>query len=183
MSKARYSRLRPFTKFVRTKFGNHSLIGAEVGVQRGDNALTLLSFLNFSLSQLYLIDIWDSYTVLQTGGRQRISNSAIYFSKVMERFGDREDVSIIRLPSIEAAKGFSDYYFDFIYLDAQHDYEGICQDIRVWYPKVKMGGVLGGHDFLLDRYPGVVRAVEEFVSSFGLKLFQAELDWWCVKQS
>ena len=46
----------------------------------------------------------------------------------------------------------------FIYFDTDHSYEYLSKELKVWYPKVKMGGVLAGHDYSGD----VERAVKEF---------------------
>ncbi len=63
---------------------------------------------------------------------------------------------------------------DFAYIDAQHHFEAIREDIELWYPKIGRGGILSGHDFL-DGYTagclfGVESAVTEFASRSGLKV-------------
>jgi predicted O-methyltransferase YrrM len=62
--------------------------------------------------------------------------------------------------------------FDFIYLDARHDYEGIREDMEAWWPLLKVGGLFAGHDFVPDGVNknglfGVQRAVKEFVETNG----------------
>ena len=66
----------------------------------------------------------------------------------------------IRTTSYNAASTFGDESQDIIFLDADHSYEAVKQDIELWWPKVRPGGVLCGHDHSRE-YPGVVRAVEE----------------------
>jgi cephalosporin hydroxylase len=68
----------------------------------------------------------------------------------------------MRLPSIEAAQRYQNGSLDFVFIDAAHDYENVRADILAWRPKVKVGGYLGGHDFILN-YPGVIQAVHELV--------------------
>lgn len=58
--------------------------------------------------------------------------------------------------------------FDFIYLDARHDYDGIKEDLEAWWPLLKVGGLYSGHDFVEDGMNknglfGVQKAVMEFV--------------------
>jgi disulfide oxidoreductase YuzD len=50
-------------------------------------------------------------------------------------------------------KLFPDNYFDFVYIDANHTWQGITNDIHDWWPKVKLGGYLCGHDYI---YKGVL---------------------------
>lgn len=60
--------------------------------------------------------------------------------------------------------------FDFIYLDARHDYDGIKEDMNAWWPLLKTGGLFAGHDFVEDGLNkaglfGVQKAVKEFVDA------------------
>jgi predicted O-methyltransferase YrrM len=66
----------------------------------------------------------------------------------------------VKLPSTEAAKLYEDNSLDFVFIDAAHEYESVKSDIEAWYPKVKSGGFIGGHDYVPGQY-GVYRAVDE----------------------
>ena len=86
------------------------------------------------------------------------------------------------MTSQEAAPLFRAGQLDFVYIDAQHHYEAARDDIETWYPKVRKGGILAGHDYLEGEreagYFGVKRAVDEFVARRGLRLvISAEGDW------
>ena len=59
-----------------------------------------------------------------------------------------------------AAATYPDQSLDFVFLDADHDYESVKADIAAWLPKVKPGGILAGHDYMCG-WPGVDRAVAE----------------------
>ena len=73
-----------------------------------------------------------------------------------------------------AAHCFADGQLDFVYIDALHYYEDVREDIELWYPKVRKGGILAGHDYLDGWAPnyvyGVKSAVDEFRSLTRLKL-------------
>jgi len=54
-----------------------------------------------------------------------------------------------------------DESLDFVYIDGNHSYESCKNDIEMWLPKIKKNGYIGGHDYLLKCFPGVVKAVDE----------------------
>lgn len=53
----------------------------------------------------------------------------------------------MKMSSVEAASKFKDNSIDFLFLDAGHEYEDIIADMSAWYPKVKKGGIVAGHDY------------------------------------
>jgi hypothetical protein len=60
---------------------------------------------------------------------------------------------MVRASSEIASNMFQDESLDFVYIDANHAYDFVKQDIELWYPKVKKGGYLWGHDYIdLDWY-------------------------------
>jgi SAM-dependent methyltransferase len=63
--------------------------------------------------------------------------------------------------SVRAARTFVDGSLDFVFLDGNHTYESVTEDLSVWWPKIKPGGFLGGHDYD-SHWPDVVRAVDDF---------------------
>ena len=69
-------------------------------------------------------------------------------------------VTALRMESLKAAWDFEDGSLDFVFIDASHDYENVIADIIAWYPKVKEGGVIAGHDY--PTWEGVKKAVNEY---------------------
>lgn len=84
---------------------------------------------------------------------------------------------MIREMEDEATCLFKDGSVDFVYLDADHSYEAVRDQIKRWYPKLRPGGVLGTHDYLDGKAPknsahyGVKRAFDEFSEKHGLKKY------------
>lgn len=91
--------------------------------------------------------------------------------KELSVFGSR--VTILRLPSVEAAKtfypdGVTTTHFDLVFIDGDHSYEACKADIIAWLPLVKGGGWIGGHDYGKERFPGVTQAVDEMANHHGI---------------
>lgn len=78
---------------------------------------------------------------------------------VVSRFIGR--VQFIRNTTLGAAAEVLDSSLDLIFIDAQHTYENVKEDIHEWAPKLKDGGIMGGHDLFDLAFPGVRKAVEE----------------------
>ena len=94
----------------------------------------------------------------------------------------QERIKTIREASTDAAKRFEDGSLDLVFIDADHSYSGSKQDMEAWYPKVKTGGWLSGHDF---EYPGVgdvASAVRDFCSERGLGFELSHGYTWFVRK-
>lgn len=88
---------------------------------------------------------------------------------------DYPNIKKIKLTSVNASKLYEDHSVDFIYIDADHTYHAVLEDINSWVSKVKNGGYLGGHDIYIDD---VKRAVEEI---FGKEYKTYSDTSWVVK--
>jgi hypothetical protein len=170
--------VRPMIMFLQRRFGNKPLFGAEVGVHKGINAKSILETLN--VSSLVLVDAYTihkhSDTLLYLSCKVR--SDYVEAKQRLLTFKDKLQWKICL--SIDAAKTLPDDSLDFVYVDAMHDYDNVFADLGAYFPKVKRGGVLGGHDFS-NVHPGVIEAVTDFVFKHKLKLFVEQPDWWIVK--
>jgi hypothetical protein len=66
-------------------------------------------------------------------------------------------------PSVEAAADYEDASIDFVWIDGNHDYEAVIDDINSWLPKLKPGAWMGGHDYNHPGHPGVKQACDELI--------------------
>ena len=96
------------------------------------------------------------------------------FSQNIEDCGLSKFVKPIKAESLKAVKQFEDGQCDFVFIDACHLYEAVKADILAWRPKVRKGGILAGHDYHVEQFPGVKQAVHEI---FG-EDFQIHGDVW-----
>jgi predicted O-methyltransferase YrrM len=78
-----------------------------------------------------------------------------------ENMGERNYKSI-KATSKTASKKFADESLDVVFIDLTHTYEAVKEDIALWLPKVKKGGILGGDDYH-ENWPGVIQAVDELL--------------------
>jgi hypothetical protein len=133
---------------------------AEIGVERG--ALTDAILLACELDIYYLVDPWRPYI-----SPSRYFNQARFqvqdvwddlYDYVCKKFSDR--TIILRLPSVEAAKLFEPSSLDFVFIDGNHSYEAVSEDIHAWLPILRDAGILAGHDYGNDKFPGVECAVQ-----------------------
>jgi hypothetical protein len=92
------------------------------------------------------------------------------FEEFLRNMDGVQNICPTRLPSVEAAALFSGILFDFIFIDASHDYENVKADIEAWGPLLAPGGTLAGHDFHSGA-PGVMKAVNELLQ--GYKLYES----------
>jgi len=95
--------------------------------------------------------------------------------KVQDKF------NVIVDESCNAAKQFEDGSLDFVFIDASHSYENVRKDIIAWLPKVKVGGILAGHDYG-NGYEGVIQAVDEIFGNKVNKEYIKEQCWLVVKE-
>lgn len=92
------------------------------------------------------------------------------YDEFLGRTANKPFVKIYREYSQAAAKHFPDEFFDFIYIDGDHTYEGCLANIENWFPKVKKGKFLTGDDFVRTVNPvGVVYDVKKAVNNFASK--------------
>jgi hypothetical protein len=85
------------------------------------------------------------------------------YDEFCKNMSDLSNVRNIRMESIVAALQFSELS-DMVFIDAAHDYDSICADIRAWRPLVRSGGLLCGHD---HGHPPIERAVRELLPGAG----------------
>ena len=132
-------------------------VGAEIGVFKGEFTE---KFCKAGLT-MYAIDNWK---------RGRVYIKA---KRVLEPY---KNCTVIRKTSMEAVADFSARSLDFVYIDADHRFPFIAEDLYYWYWTVKKGGIIAGHDYLNSRDPSnngthIKSVVDAFVSTFGIKNF------------
>ena len=172
------------------RFGDGAV--AEVGVWRGEFSREILDLC--CPEKLYLIDCWQTQDPEVYNDHKNIKQQEfdVVCEQVTKEFTRFPGVEVLRKFSHEAAPMFEDEYFDWVYIDGNHSYEAVREDLNLWWPKIKRGGHLSGHDYTdwiriytTVRTVGVRKAVDEFIISNGLSLdyvTQGILPSWGIKK-
>jgi len=166
----------------RRRFSDHKkhlddtegLVVAEIGVWYGDHAMVLLD--RWDVNSLYLIDPYE-VTPEWAETPSELVDMDIEAAKqsAIERFGD--DPRCIQLFERSTEVELDDVEFDYIYIDAVHSFRSVLSDLEAWYPRLKPGGILAGHD---SDWPGVLSAASVFAASCGhsIRAEQRTSEWW-----
>lgn len=147
---------------------------AEIGVHEGQFSGRIIRRLE--PERLHLIDPWkheesEKYHDSWYGGLGPDGQSVMdwRYESIKKQFDSQistGQVVIHRDYSSNVAGSFDDEYFDWIYIDGNHQYDFVKQDLDRYYPKVKVGGFLAGDDYGSEGWwqNGVQKAVDEFVA-------------------
>jgi hypothetical protein len=182
-------------------------VGVEVGTFKGSFSKQIIQNWN---GTLYMVDVWRGLKDGYIDSSNHLLQSENVYEEAMKNIEGYEDRAVmIRASSEISAKIFNDHSLDFVYIDANHAYDYVVQDIKLWFPKVKIGGYILGHDYIdLDWYNdpnylpnkkdkhiwngnfyhgvfGVNPAVDEFCEDYGYELTLTN-EWfgtWSVKKS
>lgn len=130
---------------------NNFKVGVEVGSFKGAFSKTILENWN---GKIYMVDVWRSLSTDEYDDSSNALYNDTSYSEAMKSIQGFEDRAfMLRMKSSQAIDLFADESLDFIYIDANHAYDFVKEDMRLWYPKLKKGGLFCGHDYLkIDWY-------------------------------
>lgn len=139
----------------------------EVGVNLGQFSYHLLKY-----SQLTVLVGVDSY-------KRRFAHYMKGAVSLLEPYTAINRYKLHRMGSVDAANMLSKdgRLYDFIYIDADHSKAAVAADIAAWYPLVRPGGILAGHDYVDVVHQEVQEAVNEFAEASGLQLHVTREAW------
>lgn len=150
----------------------------EVGCWFGKSSVYLLERIKEKNANITVdfVDTWlgcpnerDQIGVINQFG---VDHVFLEFSKNIAEFSG---YNIYRNTSLLASEKYIDQSLDFVYIDASHTKESIVTDINSWLPKIKIGGVLGGHDYY---FPPINETVKEM---FGDLHIVKDNSWYYIK--
>lgn len=157
------------------KRANNPAHFVEVGVWKGRSACYMAVEIINSEKDIKFdcVDTWEYVSTSDEIGEEQFKGLFDTFKRNIEPVKDR--IGIIRTLSWDGASNYSDESLDFVFIDAGHDYDSVKKDLTAWYPKVKQGGVLAGHDY--HYHCGVFPAVNEFFKNLNKNIKQEGACW------
>jgi len=152
-------------------------VGLEIGVWKG----TFSKFINSNkkLSHFYLCDPWSyqpEFPQSWYGGtlsKEQKDMDKIY-ELVNNEFKNLDHVSIIRDYSSNLPNYIQPNSLDWVYIDGNHAYEYVVQDLKISFDLVKSKGFIFGDDYV-GVHPGVVKAFNEFLEEYKDKVEKIEI--------
>ena len=113
--------------------------------------------------QIIIIDSFKG-TAEYIDSYYNLAKTADIYELFIDNMGERK-YKAIKATSKAASRKFKDESLDVVFIDLNHSYESVKQDIALWLPKVKKGGYLAGDDYH-ENWPGVIQAVNEMLNGF-----------------
>lgn len=145
--------------------------GAEVGVYKGEFSEKIAK----TGLKLLAIDPWRVYKDFSNPrGQSRLD---FQFEHTTRTLAPYPNCTIIRKTSMEAVEDVADGSLDFVYIDANHDFRYIAEDLCEWTKKVRSGGIVSGHDYFYTKTGThavnwhVAHVLNAYVQAFGIPNF------------
>lgn len=156
----------------------------EVGVLFGEFSEVLLKTYN---GKVFMVDPWINQSpndYLDGCNSVNMHAASIRVLKMAQKYPMK--AYPLKMFSHEALQSFSDGSLSCVYIDGNHAYDWVVKDLENWWPKVRPGGIFGGHDFYEAHTPfhecGVETAVKEFSDKIGLPFTTSQCtSWWITK--
>lgn len=134
-------------------------LGVEIGTDHGQYAEQLCK--GIPGLRLHCIDPWTPYI---EGDQIHDQNNMDEIYNEAKRRLSFYNCNIWKETSMEAVRRITDNSLDFIFIDGNHEYKYVLEDITEWTKKVKPGGIVAGHDYKVDTVNnyGVIEAVQKY---------------------
>ena len=163
-------------------------VGAEIGVYKGTYS-EVLCRANPDM-KLYCIDPWTTYESEDPEPYGQDQKALDGFHEETKERLSKYNCEIIKKKSMEAIKDFKQGDLDFVYIDANHSYHSVKEDVESWSEIVRPGGIVAGHDYghfkHRDRNLGTKKAIDEYVEANNIDLFlinqNYQTSWMFVKK-
>lgn len=150
-------------------------MGFKAGVEIGTYKGIYTEILAKSGLQIYTVDPWLSYPdyPYYTSREQNQKLLDAQYEESRNRLTPYPNCTIIRKTSMDAAENFEDGSLDFVYIDGNHSFKYVAEDICEWSKKIRKGGVISGHDYIYSNPLNfhVRHVVDAYVQAYAIQKF------------
>jgi hypothetical protein len=144
--------------------------GVEVGTLYGTYAQQIIDSWK---GHLFCVDPWENQSPEIYHDGQNLVDLPAMFQQVSQSIGQHPRCTLLRMLSLNAVGQFQDGELSFVYLDGNHSLESVRADIAAWWPKIKIGGLMCGHDYFTryddDTNSDAATAINELADAIGVK--------------
>jgi len=158
-------------------------IGLEIGVAYGNHSDNILN--NTKINKWYGVDPYVWYDDYKKDGmsmdQEDFDTLHDFVEKRLSFYGDRFE--LIRDYSHNVLSAFHDGSLDIVYVDGNHSRWYVKRDIRDWWEKIRVGGVLSGHDYNHVNMPWVTKEVNLFAKKHGREVSYLGGHVWYIEKT
>ena len=168
---------RHSTRYVKKLLGDKELNVLEIGTLKAENSRNILKTLN--VKTLTIVDPYEEYEDYLKAENNKTKKFMENCRKIAERrlFKWNNKLIWIKKKSGDAVNDIKDNSMDFIYIDGNHTYKYVLEDMDNYWGKVKLGGIFAGHDINSPGHEGVAKAFLQFCTENNLTPIIHGQDW------
>ncbi len=134
---------------------------AEIGSWKGRSTVAICEALQKRGGKLFCVDTFAGDPCIATLKLSvDLENDEVY-TNFLHNTQEYDFLKVVRATSAQGVTQFADGSLDWVFIDADHSFEAVSADVAAWYPKVKPGGILSGHDY---GYFPVIMALRRYFS-------------------
>lgn len=158
----------------------------ELGAWLGSSAIPIAKMIEKWDGHLVCVDHYKGSDSFPKELMEKMGRAPADFARNLHRYGVF-NCSLRVGDSTKEANTFDDKSIDFVYVDADHTFEGCLRDLQAWYPKLKKGGLMAGDDYGVERF-GVTKAWDVFTHMLSVDEVGYQNGWareglvWLVKR-
>jgi hypothetical protein len=132
----------------------------------------LVNLLTHWEDRIYLVDSWKHIDGYRDTHNASDADLEVMCQYITRQCSLKPGLQVCRGDSVEIAKGIADECADWVFIDGPHSADRVLRDLEVWWPKVRIGGLLCGHDFIQDpNHPSACFEVRDAVTRFAASKF------------
>ena len=147
--------------------------GAEIGVAEGLHSEHLCK----SMPRVTLLCV-DPWIIYPESFRARQINQELCdsrYEQAVERLAPY-DCTLVKSMAMDYVHEVPDESLDFVYIDGNHEFDWVMEDLINWSKKVRVGGIVGGHDFYVFNHAGVIEAVYAYTRAHNI------VEWYVTRE-